>query len=336
MNYNHKKADSLTIQDKKVTFYAGYYFDIPIIISFGLIPQIHLNQTKDRTSISANLSVYDLQKDGYTDLAKLLRSIRQNVYIKYNNGACFYGDVSSSIENGTVKILPVIGRAYNRPAGWKEIEIKKEGNNLMVVLSDNPENSLLKKEIFYIPLSSNIPKNPILHISQMYELMNHIRWEYRDGDIFEGEASATVSSDTISTHISIGKYTYSNGDYFEGDISGEYFYGMPIDGTTYFKNHTVQRGNWLANNYNLTKKQYSKLQNLRFPSAVRDSAIVLHNDNIYNGYISAAKQSELEKKYALAKQYYQKAQSLKPNAEKWDEKMKALDKNIEKEQRKKD
>ena len=335
MSYNPKKAGELTIVDKEVKYHTGYYRSTPIIVALASISKIYLDG--EFGVLSAELSSSMIKKYGYTDLRNLVKSIDKNVFIEYKDGSRFYGDIQTIMQDdGKVFFHQTTGRLFNNPQGWKEIIVHKEGKEIKVQLIDNKENNLLKKETLFVPISQDIPQYPIEHISRLYELMNRVKWEYRNGDSFEGEASTVISPvGNISTKITRGKYSYSNGDSFIGDLSGNHFYGLPVDGITYFKNGTSQKGNWIADNYDLTKKQYTRLSELRFPSIIRDSAIVFHNNNLYNGYISAAKQSELEKKYTLAKQYYQKAQELKPDAEKWEDKMKELDKSIKEEKRRK-
>lgn len=158
-------------------------------------------------------------------------------------------------------------------------------------------------------------------------------WELPGGNTFVGNANYVITptengeGENISETITNGKFTYSNGDSFVGDMSKEFTCGFPIAGTTYFKDGTKAEGNWLSE-YRFTEDQWAKLSSFRFPTEARDQAIVFKNDQDYNKYMTAAKKAEQGKHYEEAKSYYLAAKKIKPDAEKWDDIINGLDKQI--------
>lgn len=339
--YKHKKADYLNIIDVTIDFYSGKYLECPTIVQVSNEPHIAVDgKTGGRgyEFFSAPLTPSSITKIGYNNPYELLTTVNNGAYMSWTNGHSFSGTVKPEItDKGTINFVTLYGEKTGYTEGYQTIKVYEKLGLLYMELTDNPANRQIKNEIVEISEASNIPENSLWDIRYFYDNMKHITWEYRNGDLYTGEAVCqTIPSEdgksySISTTITNGEFKYANGDSFIGNLSGETFYGTPIDGTTKFKDGSTEVGNWLAE-YSLTNQQYSSLSSYRYPSTIRDSAIVYRTNNLYDSHINAAKKAEYDREYSLAKKHYLAAKEIKPEAEKFDEIIKDLDQKIKKEE----
>lgn len=341
MIYKPKKAGELCIADSEIEYFKGFYLDCPTIVCVSLNPYIAVDgKTGGRGYIeyAAPLQQLKISEIGYDRPYDLLLTTKDNAIMNWDSGLSFRGAVIPKItDEGLITFTLLSGEKTGFSQGYRTIKVIEDGNKIRMQLENDPKNTTLYEETIYVADKSLIPLESYWDMSMFYNNMEHIAWKYQNGDMYEGKAKCEIkmSDDkeqtSYSTTLTDGNYTYSNGDSFEGNLSGDTFYGMFISGTTHFKNGDSKKGNWLSE-YNLTPAQYSKLSSYRYPSIIRDSAVVFNNNNLYDGYISAAKKAEYGKKYAEAKKYFLAAKEIKPTAEKWDEKIKELDKKIEHEE----
>lgn len=338
MIYKDKKANELKITDSDIEYYLGYYRNNPTAVRIKQTPSIAIEGrggTYSYNDFSAPLEKESIKRIGYNKVNDLLLATSKNIMMHWNNGSFkdFNGVVlPRALEDGRVFFVHLTGARSGYASGPKSIRVYEDFGKLCMELNDNPT-SQLKKETIIIADKNTIDVDSYWNMRTYLENMSEIRWEYRNGDKYVGKATFVVTlsedgeSETITETITTGKYTFSNGDCFEGDMSKEFCCGVPVSGTTYFKDGTISEGNWL-NNYKLTDAQWAEISTLRFPSVVRDSARVFQNNNLYDKYIAAARDAETVKNYKDAKSYYLAAKEIKPNAEKWDDIIKQLDKQI--------
>lgn len=341
MVYKPKKADSLVVTAKEVNYYKGYYLECPAIVALGNNPGIAVDGKtggRDYSNFSAKLNNADISKIGYDKPYDLLLTVVDDAYVDWSDGRVFRGRVSpASGENGTINFTLLSGQKTGTADGYRKMSVVEDGDQIQMVLEDNPDNMVLSKEIITVADKSLIPAGSYWDLAAYFKNMDKVRWEYRNGDLYEGRAVCDMTSSedggqaSFSTKITEGTYVFANGDSFEGDCSADGFYGIMIAGTTHFNDGTSKKGNWLSE-YDLTSEQYSKLPAYRCPSDIRDSATVYRNNNLYEKYMLAAKKAENNKKYTDVKRYYQAAKELKPDAEKWDDLLKEVDVKIKKEQ----
>lgn len=342
MIYKPKKAGELVVAAKEVNYYKGYYLECPAIVAFGDNPGIAVDGEtggRDFTNLSAKLNREVISKIGYDNPHDLLLAVGDDAYVDWSDGEVFRGRVSpASGEGGAIDFTLLSGQKTGTADGYRRMSVVEDGDQIQMVLEDDPDNEVLSKEVITVADKSLIPAGTCWDLAAYLKNMDKVRWEYRNGDLYEGRAVCDMTSSedggqaSFSTRITEGTYVFANGDVFEGDCSAEGFHGIMTAGTTHFKDGTSKRGNWLSE-YDLTSEQYSKLPAYRYPSVIRDSAAVYRNDNLYDKYMSAAKKAEDNKQYAEVKRNYQAAQKLKPDAEKWDDLLKEVDANIRQEQR---
>lgn len=345
MIYKPKKALDLTITDSNIEYYLGYYLKCPTAVKVKVTPQIAIdgkNGGRGYDDFAAPLDNSVISKIGYNNVSDLILSTSKDAMMHWENQ--LYKDFKGVVEprlqdDSSILFIFLTGQKTGFKSGHKSIRVYEEAGGLCMELNDNPAQQL-KKETIVVADKALIDHDSYWNLRTFLDNMSEMRWEFRNGDKYVGKATftATPSEDgegeSIAETITVGKYTFSNGDYFEGDMSKEFCCGLPISGTTHFKDGTIREGNWL-NDYKLTEAQWTKISSLRFPSVARDSAIVYQNNNNYDKYMAAARKAESGKHYEEAKSYYMAAKEIKPDADNLDDKIKELDRQIRYEARRK-
>lgn len=343
MVYKPKKAQDLSIADAGVKYYIGYYFACPTIVVVDDAPYIVVDgETGGRSysEFSAPLSLPNVARIGYNNLTELLLTTGKGSTL-ISDGIVFKGTVQPrKTEDESIVFRFLTGEKTGFKEGPKSIKVYEQGQSLLMEREDDPANKTLLKEVIVVYDKSLLDTYSYWDVISFIKNMDEIRRYWRDGDSYIGQAtySETILDDgnmsTISTSLTTGVYTFSNGDSFEGDLSKEHFYGVPISGITHFKDGTSMEGNWLEE-YELTDAQYSSLSKQRFPSVIRESAKIYWNNNRYDRFINAAKEAERTNRFEDAKYYYTAAKEIKPNQEDWDALFKELDSKIAFENRRK-
>lgn len=77
------------------------------------------------------------------------------------------------------------------------------------------------------------------------------------------------SSESIMFQLMEGELNYGNGDRFEGNLSAKTVGHFFVDGTTFFRDGTIIKGNWLEN-YKLSDSQWAKVYQCRNPSRAKE------------------------------------------------------------------
>ena len=334
--YKPRKAQELKIVESDVYYYSGFYLDCPTIVSI-VKPSIAVDgKTGGRgyTQFYAPLNDSIIANKGYDNIQDLLLSTEKNAVMEWAHGAVFNGTISPKINNeGIISFVLLAGEMTGY--GHKSIKVNEyqEGYSLYMERIDDPNDTKLKSETIIVFDKSLIDQESYWDWRSYLDNIGELRIEYRNGDSYTGQAlvNENLSDDgellSYSYTLTTGVYKYLNGDSFEGDLSQDFFYGIPVSGITRFKDGTIKQNNWLLD-YQLSGDQYSKLSQLRYPTAIRAAA----EGYLYDSYKYAAKKAEDEGRYSVAKQYYLTARSIKPNAEKWEEILARIDKKIKEEE----
>lgn len=339
MVYKAKKADQLSITCHDVEYYTGYIYNNTTAVKVKGKPGIAVYVTGTAQSYNdyyAPLNEQAIKDYGYTNLTNLFMQSGNNARLHWSQGKYrdFKGTVIPEIkEDGTVNFILLNGEKSNSSYGHKTIKVYEDAGCLYMELNDDPK-SQLKKEIILVKDKLSIDNQSYWELKTFLNNMYEVRWYYKNGDTFIGNATYEVKtanggkSETITELITTGIYTYSNGDYFEGDLSHEFYCGFPVDGTFHFKDGTSINGSWLKD-YDLTESQCNHIRTLRFPSDARNIAKGYYDDNLYQKLTEGAKEAKEEKRYEEAEELYRAAQKLRPDAEPWDEILSELKELIE-------
>lgn len=343
MVYNPKKAGELLINDSEIYYYCGYFLNSPTIVSLINNAYIIVDGKSGKAGydeLTAPLLKSDITRVGYDKPYALLLTISKDAIMKFSDGVIFKGNLLPKAEGeGDIRFLQLAGVKNNYPKGHKTISVKEDGYRLIMETVDDPDNPTLLKETVTVSNKNQIPAESYWRKEALLEKMSELNWVFRNGDTYVGKAlyKAVPSDDGMNNYgirLTSGTYRYANGDSFEGNLSGEYFHGIAVSGTTRFRDGTSETGNWLAP-YQLKNAQYDRLAKLVYPSVIRDSAVVCYNDNLYASYMAAARMAEYGKKYDAARENYLSAKSIKPDEMDWDSILDELDRNIFLEKRRK-
>lgn len=282
LSYKPKKSLDLTISDSETVYYMGYYLECPTIVSV-INPFIAVDgKTGGRgyTEFSAPLESSVLSRIGFSNIFDLLMSTSKGATMTWENG--FYKEFKGTVfpqksAEGSILFLHLVGERTGFQSGAKTMRVFEEGKSLCMELNDNPDNKLLKSETIVVPDKTLIAQNSYWDLRSFLENMIEVRWMYRNGNSFVGQATFTETksedgqSSSFSESIETGTYKYSNGDYFIGNVGGASWGALFFDGTTYFKDRTKKEGYWIEQ-YSLSDAQWDELANVLTPSDFRDKA----------------------------------------------------------------
>ena len=151
---------------------------------------------------------------------------------------------------GYIAFMRLEGDEINIPgAAETKISVKREGDVVKLLRIYKPDDIMVSDEL--TAPSSLIPDEKLRDIRTFYQNVIEICSIFRDGSSYRGKVKVNIvdSADgktfTPKLTLTHGTYTFSNGDVFTGNLSGQYYGGIPIDGTMKFADGTEASGNWL-------------------------------------------------------------------------------------------
>ena len=222
--------------------------------------------------LSAIIPNITLNDDDSFDIYQILLQAKDDVTICWENGIMFKGKVRPTPrEDGSIVFYTLDGEKTGMTTGPKRIIVSRENGNLIYTQEHNNDNQPLSKETLYVRNDETLSETDYWNLERIYENCYLAKWEYRNGNYFEGSVKGIVTADRISASAIKGVFRYSNGDRFEGDVSTKTVGPFFIDGTTYFVDGTVSEGNWLEN-FRLSDSQWAKVYNCENPSKAKELA----------------------------------------------------------------
>ena len=287
MNYKPKKAGTLRIKCSEASYLEGFYLKSPMIVRLQGKTTVFVDgKTGGRgySYLSAEIPSIALNDDDSFDMYQILLQANNDVIMCWDDGATFKGRVKPTIgQDSTILFRTLDGQITGRTSGPKKIGISLEKGNIICTQEDNDDNQLLSKEIMYVKDDGTLSEMDYWNINKIYENCYLAKWTYRNGNYFEGSIKSVVTTDRISSAAIKGIFKYSNGDRFEGDLSTKTVGPFFVDGTTYFLDGTKSKGNWLES-YKLTKNQLENVYQCQNPSSARALAQKLMKSNYYQEY----------------------------------------------------
>ena len=144
---------------------------------------------------------------------------------------------------------------------------------------------------------------------------------FKNGDIFNGK----IENDTINNTFQYteGEYKYATGEVFQGNLSGQWFCGVPISGEMKFTDGSIVKNNWLKK-YELTQAEYDEVLKENSPTKKRILANKLSLERQYQDAINEAEIAMNYGDYKTANNWYLQAKNIMP------EKSSYIDSQIEK------
>ena len=275
MNYKPKKAGSLKIKCAKASYLEGFYLECPVIVRMNEKASVYVDgKTGGRgySFLSAIIPNITLNDNDSFDIYQILLQAKDDVTICWENGIMFKGKVRPTPrEDGSIVFYTLDGEKTGMTTGPKRIIVSRENGNLIYTQEHNNDNQPLSKETLYVRNDETLSETDYWNLERIYENCYLAKWEYRNGNYFEGSVKGIVTADRISASAIKGVFRYSNGDRFEGDVSTKTVGPFFIDGTTYFVDGTVSEGNWLEN-FRLSDSQWAKVYNCENPSKAKELA----------------------------------------------------------------
>ena len=306
MNYKPKKAGALRIKSSGVSFLEGFYMKCPTIVKIGEKTSVYVDgKTGGRgySFLSAVIPNIKLNDDDSFDIYQILLQVKDDVTIYWEGGMMYKGSVKPTpMEDGFINFQKMYGQETGRMSGPNIITVTHENGNIIYTQENNDNNPLLLKEVLYV--KDNKMSSDYWNLGKIYENCFLVKWTYRNGNYFEGSVKSIVKSDSISATATKGVFKYPNGDQFEGDMStknGPFFVG----GTTFFADGSKVKGNWFSQ-YKLNKNQWEEVYKCQNPSDAKVLADKLAEE--YKDQIEQEKfQALINRVKDLGKTPYKKA-----------------------------
>lgn len=294
MNYKAKKAGDLRIKCQNASYLEGFYLQCPVIVSLvGGSSSVYVDgKTGGRgySFLSAVIPNITLNDDDSFDIYQILLQAKDDVAMCWENGAMFEGRVKPTLrEDSAIVFLPLEGQKIGMDAGPKRITVSRENGNIVYSQDYDEENKLLSNETLLVKDNGSISENDYWNWEKIHELCYLAKWTYRNGNYFEGSIKTVITpnestnTSNISSTATKGVFKYPNGDRFEGDVSSKSVGPFFIDGTTFFADGSKVKGNWLEK-YKLNNSQWEKVYKCLNPSEAKVLAQKLMQNNYYPEY----------------------------------------------------
>lgn len=239
-----------------------------------------------------------IRKTKFYDTEYLLNKAK-SAKLFYNYGNMFVGDVT--IQDNEPQLG--IGIVYFKTGDDASYEIARrpDGNYSLIITYRN----------------GSINQNHILVDHKQIEQYGYwgIPYHIKNGSqiksVFNNgtfEGKYTVTDEQLTMIPTEGTYTFTNGDVFVGDLSGEtWLYGMPLNGTLTLHDGTILQGNWFYE-YDLRDEQRTEVENELMPSDKRAKARYFHNLNKFGDEMKDAAEKLDNYEYDEAIFSYNRAQ----------------------------
>ena len=228
--------------------------------------------------------------DNYFDFHQILLQVNDSVTMRWKDGTTFKGRVKPVPEAGSIRFIQLDGQRISQVARIHRITLSHKDGNIEISHDYNVDEKLLSNKTLLIKDDGSLSENDYWDWEKYHNLSVTAKWTYRNGNYLEGIEKITIKRDeetnaiTINESISAGVFKYANGDRFEGNLmkslgSGTFFY----DGTTYFKDGSIEKGNWFKN-FKLTDDQWNTVFERPNPTTARELAHKFEHHNNYPQY----------------------------------------------------
>ena len=286
MNYKSKKAGPLRIKCSKALYLEGFYYQSPVLVKLNeKNSSIYIDGKtggKKYSFFSAEIPNYILNDDDTFDVVKIILLVGDEATLCDEKGMVFKGRIRPILQGGDSIIFQLMeGEKIGIPFGPKKQIVNRQNGYIVFTQENNEDNKLLSKETMYVKDDGTMSE--LWNIGKYYEHCYLAKWTYRNGNYYEGEMKSVVTTDRISYKATKGILKYPNGDRFEGDISTKTVGPFFVDGTTILANGTKLKGNWLEK-YKLSDSQWSKVYKCQNPSDAIALAKKLMRSNYYQEY----------------------------------------------------
>lgn len=321
-----KEADSLKIITEDVFYFKGFRNNHPALLkklpnnNYSLVINYDNNKQRQETNavIKIELTVDKslVEKYGFYSIDDFMY-YTTDVKQTFSNGDVFIGVIEnlSVDENNTIKYNRKEGKFIYSTSTLMEEEIIAQGNGNYIYRCKYSEsgNNLFEKLELNIN-KSHIEKYGFWANAKYIENIEDVKYTYRNGNVFIGKVENTVDSITnsINSKLSKGILKYPTGEEFQGNISGQWYCGIPISGKMIFSDGSIKNGNWLET-YNLNHREYDNVLEISSPTKKLALAKELFNEKQFTNAINKARYALSTENYLTAKEWFVKALYIKPD-----------------------
>jgi len=268
---NPKEGKPLQIEVIDIYYYKGFHNNYPAVLE---------KQNEENYSLTVNY--YDMagnirilivnreliEKYGWFAIDDFIY-FTNNIKIKYSNGDVFTGFTENTRTDDNMIHYKFREGVWTYAEGdfYKRELIKLPDGNYKfnVVYSEH------KKDNNYAQMEMIVNKSFVDKYGYWGEVdfmlnIPDVKYTYKNGNIFTGKQVSTTNninenSTSINSKLTQGKLQYATGEVFEGDLSGEWYRGVPIYGTMTFNDGSVEKGNWLIK-YDVTEINLSRAETM--------------------------------------------------------------------------
>lgn len=294
MQYAPKKAGELSCTLTKLEHYVGEFDSRPVLISVGdkLSEQSIMVGGKkiDETFslLKAKLPANTITMENYSNFSQFIPLIKDVKPVEFCDGSSFDGSVIVKLnDDGHISLIKRYGRLDNPGNHISFVSVYKSGDNKVMHISYATPANNIKQETLTVSANVDFDESELWNNIYYYTHLSTILNEYSNGSKYVGSANVEFEEGSNNPKITLttGTYTYPNGDYFKGNVSGKKIAGFFIDGTTYLKDGRTFNGNFLSK-YNLTYTQISNLSYSSDPTTAIVKAEEYDYSNRYTEYKS--------------------------------------------------
>ncbi len=295
MSYKPKKAGELRIKNLNVSYLKGLYRDRSFIVKMKDRNTIYLDRTQENGEISyaylsGDISHISFKEDDSYDIYEILLQAKDGITMSWDNGTTFKGEVKPiQIEDGRIVFLPIEGRKMGMHTGPLSISVRRENGDIVFSQTYRLNDGLLSNESLFVKDDGSVSDEDLWKLDKILEFCYLAKWEYRNGNCFKGVIKYDIkqNADSVTYNVSKtatkGVFIYSNKDRFEGDVSSASVGPFFVDGTTYFSDGSMEKGNWLEK-FNLSNDQWQEVYKCSNPSVARALAQKFMQRNSYPEY----------------------------------------------------
>lgn len=305
---NGRKGELLNIQPQEVRY---VFFqnekkevsfsdpdEVSMLMTIKWAPPTSASARYIKTTLRVRVQKSLFDRYGYTDIDALQENTLSGYEFMWTGGKSFSGDIYCHLEEDGSFYKFGLGK-YSYPDLVETMTNSSEAGYYTYVREVlNDLDAPITKMIITFP-ESVISEMGYWDVVAMISQGETGEFFFNDGNSFKGEYSALVQNGGITT-ISYGRgiYRWYSGDVFEGDFSGRFVGGVPIDGQLTLSTGQTPMDNWWEK-YKLSQDNWKVFEQFSTPTekfayaiSVFTADIINEKIEIINNHLAAKKNDE--------------------------------------------
>lgn len=220
-----------------------------------------------KKSLSVKISNSLIEQYGFSNIDALQENTLSGYEIVWNDGATFKGNVRCHNEGDNSFYHYELGTWEDESFIRTLTASEGPGDYTYTVEALNPEESAIYKSEVVIPASIVTDYGYWKNSAYVHNGVFGKFWR-TDGVSFEGKYDAPMKNGAITSIVWLdGTYTWPSGDKFVGDLTGQWLYGIPLNGILTLANGKVLQGEWWKGKvFQLTEEEWVEFEKGTTPS----------------------------------------------------------------------